>query len=97
MGKYKFQTEIVSGFFSKWIYYCDNCEKQYVITSEPDGFKEEANEAFVWGAMSIGIGYSQAQEMMSVMDVPVMGANKFRLHEKKIGQVFILVFNKHTI
>lgn len=87
MGKYVFEKEIVSGLFSRWIYNCDNCGKSYTVTSDSLDLKEECNDAFVWGSLSIGIGYAQAQEMLSIMDVPVMGTAKFRAHERKIGKV----------
>lgn len=87
MGRYKFQREVVSGFYCKWIYYCDNCEKEVAVTSEPDICKEECNDAMVWGALTIGVGYAQMQELCGLMDIPLMGQPKFRSHERKIGKV----------
>lgn len=94
MGKYKFNREVVSGLFSKFIFYCDNCESEVAVTSEPEDRRQEVNDAVVWGALSIGIGHSQIQELFGVMDVPVMGPKKFKLHEKRVGKViqYKLVF-----
>lgn len=92
MGRYKFEREVVSGLYSKWEYYCDNCEKRFVVTSEPEESKEAPNNALVWGALSVGLGYAQVEELFSVMDIPVMGRPKFKSHEKKIGKV-----RKHII
>lgn len=87
MGRYKFEREVVSGFYSKWEYYCDNCEKRIFVTSEPEKSKEEPNNALVWGALSVGLGYAQVEELFTIMDIPVMGRPKFNSHEKKIGKV----------
>lgn len=35
MGKYKYKKERKNGLFCTWIYYCDNCENEYTVTSEP--------------------------------------------------------------
>lgn len=39
MGKYKFNREVVSGLFPKYIYYCDNCESEVAFTSEAEDRK----------------------------------------------------------
>lgn len=90
MGKYEYEKEIVEELYSKFIFYCDQCKKYTTVTSEPNATKHELNDGLVWGALSIGIGYDQVEEMFSVMNVPIMGRNKFRAHEKKIGKVIIL-------
>lgn len=101
MGKYRLNREIANGLYSKFVYHCDNCDKQFTVTSEPEEKRNEANDGLVWGALSIGIGHSQAEELFSVLDIPVMSARKFRTHENKIGKVSTLNINKtpqiHTI
>lgn len=87
MGKYKYLKENRNGLFCEWIYYCDNCEKEFVVTSEPIDSKQEINDAVVWGSLSVGIGYNQVEELFSVMNVPIMCQDKFQKHEKKVGKV----------
>lgn len=87
MGKYRLNREIVNGLFSKFVYHCDNCNKEFTVTSEPEARKNEANDGLVWGALSIGIGHSQSAELFGVLDIPMMSAKKFRAHENKIGKV----------
>lgn len=87
MGRYKFQRKVVNGLISTFYYYCDNCEKECSFTNEPTEKGQEINNAIVWGSVSIGIGYSQTEELLSVLDVPMMGRKKFVVHEKKIGKV----------
>jgi len=49
----------------------------------PNGL-QEVNRAFVWGAISVRIGYSQAEEFFSILDVPILSAPAaFREHENE--------------
>lgn len=93
MGKYKLKKEYLSGLFSKWTFWCDNCEKEFVVTSVPPNQEEEVNDALSWGAMSVGVGYSQIEEMFSVLDIPVMSHKKYKHHEEKIGQVRLTILH----
>ncbi|XP_054260994.1 uncharacterized protein LOC128985488 [Macrosteles quadrilineatus] len=88
MGKYELKKEIRSGLFCTWSFYCDNCEKTYVVTSLPVDEKHNDNDALVWGAMSIGIGFAQLEELFSLLDVPVMSQEKYIHHEKKVGDAW---------
>lgn len=74
----------------------DNCEKEFILTSEPIGRKQEVNDAVVWGALSVGIGYHQTKELFSVLDIPTMGCNKFQKQEK-IGEVCISSIFYHSV
>ncbi|XP_039290449.1 uncharacterized protein LOC111056371 [Nilaparvata lugens] len=93
MGKYTYKREITNGLFCKWLFYCDNCEREFIVTSEPANQKEDVNDALVWGAMAVGIGFSQLEEMMSVLDVPIMGHNKYKSHETRVGNVSTIHFH----
>lgn len=58
MEKYKYIREIKNELLCSWIYYCDNCENEFAVTSEPADRKMEVNDAVVWGAMAVGVGFS---------------------------------------
>ncbi|KAF2895496.1 hypothetical protein ILUMI_10678, partial [Ignelater luminosus] len=92
MGKMQFQKEIREGFTSVLYYYCDTCNKSITLGTRPQ--KANVNNAFVWGTTSIGIGYSQSDELFSVLNVPIMTPRKRqyrieyqRLHPKKKRKV----------
>lgn len=87
MGKFIVKSEKRCGLFSTWTFACDTCNETKTVTSHDDIQDEEINDAVVWGALSIGIGYSQVEELLSVMNIPSMSCTKFRMHEEKIGQV----------
>lgn len=87
MGKYKYKRESLNGLYATWHYHCDNCNKEFAVTSEPVDRKKEVNDALVWGAMSVGIGYSQVEEMFTLLDVPIMNHNKYTNHEIRVGNV----------
>lgn len=87
MGRYTFQAEKRCGFYSTWRFVCETCNKVRDISSHNEEFAEDINDAVVWGAVSVGIGYSQVEEMFSIMDIPVMSSKKFQKHESTIQQV----------
>lgn len=93
MGRFEYEKEIVDGLYSKFIFHCDQCKNYSTVTSEPNATKNELNDGLVWGALSVGIGYDQVEELFSVVNIPIMGRNKFKKHEKKVGKVnyFLLV------
>lgn len=91
MGRYKLQKENRNGLFTTWTFYCDNCEKEYNVTSTPTDEKHDVNDALAWGSMSIGIGFSQCEELFSILDVPIMSEKKFRSHETKVGKVSFFI------
>ncbi|XP_039278729.1 uncharacterized protein LOC120350228 [Nilaparvata lugens] len=66
--------------------------EEFIVTSEPSNQKEDVNDALVWGAMVVGIGFSQLDEMMSVLDVPIMGHNKYKSHETRVGNAWEEIF-----
>lgn len=62
---------------------CDSSRKIY---TEPPETKE-LNIVFAWGATAIGIGQTQAEEMFSVMNIPITTKKHFILHERKVEDV----------
>lgn len=86
-GHFKLVKETKKGLVSRLHFHCDNCDRDRFVTTEPIDKEEELNDALVWGAVSVGIGYSQTEELLGVMDIPTMGPKKFRKHETRVGQV----------
>lgn len=86
-GKYVLMKEIRNGLSFKLVYFCHNCSNQCIITSEPPHEEGNANKALVWGTISTGIGYSQAEELLGILDIPIMSDKTFRKHETAIEQV----------
>lgn len=90
-GRYKLKFENRNGVACSWTYKCDNCERQFVVTSEPADAKNDVNSAVVWGSIAIGTGYSQTEEFLSVLDIPIMSEKKFANEEVKIEEVGITI------
>ncbi|KAF5276979.1 hypothetical protein FQR65_LT16103 [Abscondita terminalis] len=61
--------------FTTLEFYCDNCEKRSMITSDPT--KNEINDGLVWGCLSFGIGHHQCEEIIGLINVPIMTAKTF--------------------
>lgn len=86
-GHFVLVKETKKGLVSKLHFHCDNCDGDRFVTTEPIDKEDDLNDALVWGAVSVGIGYSQTEELLGVMDIPSMGPKKFRKHESRVGQV----------
>lgn len=86
-GSYKLKSENISGIACSWTYFCDSCERHFVVTSEPLDTMNDVNRAVVWGSIAIGNGYSQTEEFFSVLDLPMMSEKKFGTEELKIEEV----------
>ncbi|XP_063221397.1 uncharacterized protein LOC134530485 isoform X1 [Bacillus rossius redtenbacheri] len=89
-GCLRLRNESRRGLHCVWEYYCEVCGKiQYVTTDEKTvQNKPEINTLLVWGTLSSGLGFTQIQEVMGVLDVPVMSSSCFRQNEKEIGKVW---------
>jgi len=87
-GRMRVISEFRQDLHSAIRFRCNVCGTTEVLRTErpPNGL-QEVNRAFVWGAISVGIGYSQAEEFFSILDVPVLSAPAFREHEKAVGEV----------
>lgn len=86
-GKYDFKKESRAGLNSILYFECNACGKtRQVSTQKPDD-GNSINTAYVWGALSVGIGHSQAEEMFSILDIPALTGKSFQQHEKKVEQV----------
>ncbi|KAF2896215.1 hypothetical protein ILUMI_09959 [Ignelater luminosus] len=78
----KFVKESRRGIASKLHYYCDTCGKAMYLDTHPD--IQTANELLVWGSLSVGIGYSQSQELLAVLNIPNVSSKTFSKHERNI-------------
>lgn len=72
--------------------HCETCGHKIVLETSkkvkgPCGYSRwESNLAAVWGQMSTGQGYSQLEESMSTMGIPVMTKASFIATERNIGE-----------
>ncbi len=72
---------------------CDNCKASRQVFShgldqDSHNHKNELhNDAFAWGATSIGVGYAQTEEMLSVLELPMPSKRKYKRHEEQVGKV----------
>lgn len=88
MGRMNFIKESRCGLVTKLHFFCDNCEKSKIISSEPAGTNlKNINVATVWGSHSIGIGYSQCEELMGILDVPFLSDKCFAKETFKLKHV----------
>ncbi|KAK5639970.1 hypothetical protein RI129_010781 [Pyrocoelia pectoralis] len=83
MGKMNFFKEQRNGFRSQFIFKCDICERRICVTSHVP--EDDINFAFVWGITSIGAGYSQGEELFSVLNVPFMTKRKYKKVESLVS------------
>lgn len=86
-GKYEFQKEYRSGLMCHLMYECLTCGRKTTITTEEKTKEKELNDSLVWGTISIGAGHSQAKELMSILEVPIMTLKKWQVHEQRIEKV----------
>ncbi|CAH2017030.1 unnamed protein product [Acanthoscelides obtectus] len=65
-----------------------------VIESEPPcTTKKSVNTAAVWGSISTGIGHSQHEELMGVLNVPAMTFRTFRKKTSTVKKVWEEILN----
>ncbi|CAH1994216.1 unnamed protein product [Acanthoscelides obtectus] len=94
MGRMDFVEEKRIGHLVKLHFFCDNCEKRMVIESEPPcTTKKSVNTAPVWGSISTGIGHSQYEELMGVLNVPAMTSRTFRKKTSTVKKVWEEILN----
>ena len=86
------QGEVRNGLASVFSSCCMECGEEIVLEScpkvrGPKGYSRwECNLSAVWGQMVTGGGYSQLEESMSVLGVPVMTKASFISTERDIGE-----------
>lgn len=85
------QKEIRRGLFSKIIFRCQSCHQSFdILTNEDEKTTRtlSINCAAVLATNMIGIGYSQFEQFASIIDVPVMGADKYKSLNDQMGKLW---------
>lgn len=77
--------EIRNGLSSQLLFRCRNCDKHFQSTTNSTD-PMCINSTTVLATNMIGIGYYQLEQFASVIDVPVMCADKYKKLNDKIGE-----------
>lgn len=85
-GTIQFKKETRKGLLCQWTLECDSCNQQFVIHNEAPN-NDQLNVAAAWAAVTSGIGFSQFESVLGVLDVPVMCKNTFVRKEETIEKV----------
>lgn len=84
-SKIEFVSENKDGFVSDLEFKCSMCNKFWNYKTSGSN---QMNNSFVWATVTSGSYYTQAAQIMSLMDIPVMSSQKFQKIERKLGQVW---------
>lgn len=90
MGDMRYVGESKRGVSSLLNFYCDNCNKDLVISTTVPGAKNDVNDSLAWASTSIGIGFKQCEEFLGVLDIPPPTFKTFMRHTTSVHQVNIL-------
>lgn len=71
-------------------FFCDNCNQPIILFSERSGENEQINKSAVWGSMAVGIGHSQFEELLGVLDVPFMTQKSFSRKTVEVKKVSVI-------
>lgn len=85
----RIQKEIRIGFHSKIVFNCKDCNKTFRVYTNDDEKTTDTidiNSAAVLGANMVGIGYSQLEQLSSILDVPPMCNDKYKKLNDELGQ-----------
>lgn len=80
----KLESEIRNGLNTKLIFRCSNCGKNFVVGMTASDTLC-INSTAVLATNMIGIGYSQLEQLASVLNVPVMCAENYKKFNDKVG------------
>lgn len=78
------------GLASRFLFECELCKKKFELSSDnpsnvmPERERVEINLAATSGMVACGIGYSQFEEIMSAMDIPVFNEKFYAKTQNKI-------------
>ncbi|XP_060853394.1 uncharacterized protein LOC132931411 [Rhopalosiphum padi] len=84
----QFQSECRRGYKSVFIFKCKMCCKSSSITTEkdvPENNYLPINKAVVSGSLSIGIGFTQLNELSASLEIPCLSATSFSKYQVKVG------------
>lgn len=79
MGKMVFDNEIRKGLVSNITFRCNVCNLQLQLKTQ--NCDNDINRSLVWGISSVGGGYSQADELFSLLNVPIMSKKTYKKEE----------------
>ncbi|KAL4091944.1 hypothetical protein QTP88_026543 [Uroleucon formosanum] len=88
MGRFVLIKEVQNGVGFNLYFKCHVCDRHQIVTSDRESSVDNVNNALVWGALSIGIGHRQIEDLLAVMDCPSPSFKKFKRHEVIIGKVW---------
>ncbi|KAF2901666.1 hypothetical protein ILUMI_04522 [Ignelater luminosus] len=78
-----FTLERRYGLRSKLFFKCNMCNETFKLsTVDPNGTSMNLNTAAVAGCMSTGNGYSNMEELLSVMNIPPMSSSTYKEHHR---------------
>lgn len=80
----KFVSERRHGFHSDYLFKCEMCKKQEIVRSEDPKIKVSINTAVVEGIVCTGNGYSQLDEICSVINMPNMNRSTYTKIEQSL-------------
>lgn len=83
----KFEQEIRHGFHSTFIFKCEVCGlKEKIFTENPQNSKNlDVNIAYTTGVINTGQGFTQLQEISSVLNMPCMANTLYQKCHNKIS------------
>ncbi|CAG4954885.1 unnamed protein product [Colias eurytheme] len=85
-----FLRERRKGLASTFLFECELCKKKFELSSDnpsnvmPERERVEINLAATSGMVACGIGYSQFEEVMSAMDIPVFNEKFYAKTQNRI-------------
>ncbi|KAF2896226.1 hypothetical protein ILUMI_09949 [Ignelater luminosus] len=78
-----FTLERRYGLRSELFFKCDMCNETFKLsTVDPNGTSMNLNTTAVAGCMSTGNGYSNIEELLSVMNIPPMSSSTYKEHHR---------------
>ncbi|KAF2886098.1 hypothetical protein ILUMI_20075 [Ignelater luminosus] len=78
-----FTLERRYGLRSELFFKCNMCNETFKLsTVDPNGTSMNLNTAAVAGCMSTGNGYSNMEELLSVMNIPPMSSSTYKEHHR---------------
>ncbi|KAK9694562.1 hypothetical protein QE152_g33441 [Popillia japonica] len=77
MGKMRVLKETRRGLTSKLHFYCDNCEKSQIISTNTTSINDDINKSAVWGSLSTGLGHRQCEELFGVLNITFMSEKTY--------------------
>lgn len=81
-------SEDKSGFKSGFKFKCKMCNIEQILWNEDISEKQNINTDVVTGIMSIGCGYSNMEELFSILNIPSMCNNTFIKEHERVSKAW---------